>query len=124
MKLLFENWRKYLTEAGLPGSQNAMDQWKSMSPQEKVEDIQQFFSNGQQSLQGYGPEAWKGYFELTLERYNIFSKYANDNITDMLKELFERLQNFEDQETKDKLINNIFSDGGSWVQILELLRTL
>jgi hypothetical protein len=124
MRLLIENWRQYLTEAGLAGSQGAMDQWKSMSLQEKVEDVQQFFSNGQQSLEMYGSDAWKGYFELTLERYSIFSKYANDNIADMLKELLERLQNFKDQETKDKLINNIFSDGGSWTQVLELLRTL
>jgi hypothetical protein len=123
MKLLFENWRKYLTEAGFPGSHSALDQWKSMSPQEKEEDVQHFFSNGQHVI-GLSQEAWEGYYEMTMKRYSIFSKYANDNITDMLKELFERLQNFEDQETKDKLINNIFSSGGSWVQVLELLRTL
>lgn len=123
MKLLFENWRNYLTEAGFPGSHSALDQWKSMSPQEKEEDVQQFFSNGQHVI-GPSQEAWEGYYEMTMKRYSIFSKYANDNITDMLKELFERLQNFEDQETKDKLINNIFSSGGSWVQVLELLRTL
>ena len=123
MKLLFENWRNYLTEAGLPDSHSALDQWKSMSAQEKEEDVQQFFSNGRHVI-GLSQGAWEGYYEMTMKRYSIFSKYANDNITDMLKELFERLQNFEDQETKDKLINNIFSPGGSWVQILELLRTL
>ena len=119
MKLLFENWRKYLTEAGLPGSQNAMDQWKSMSPREKAEDIQQYLAYGQSMISN-----WEGYLELAMRRYAIFSKYGGDNMLDDLKELLERLRNLKDQKTKDKLINNIFSDGGSWVQVLELLKTL
>jgi len=128
MKLLIENWRQYLTEGslteiGLSGTQKPMDRWKSMSYQEKAAELQEFFAAGEGVI-GPGGERWEGYFNMTIARYKIFSEYANDNIIDELKELSGRLKNFKDQEMKNKLINNIFSDGGSWVQVLELLRTL
>ena len=117
MKLLLENWRRYLNE--------------DSDVSEQVEEIQEFLSGGYgddtQMMQQVrdsegnvvGIEPVTPVLEQAVSRFRIYPKLSKS-----LKELSARLKNLKDAETKKKLEQLVYSAGGNWLQALELLRSL
>jgi len=123
MKLLIENWRQYLNES----DRVATDYEKTVS------DIQEFLSGGhikhrvdwvrvrdeQGEVIGMHPD-----IELLLiQAGNRFAR-NQPQIMKALSELNKGLEELKDQELKNKLVNSMMSPGGSWLQVLEILKTL